>query len=226
MKRPRCALLWKSLLIVPALAGCAPDSDEEVEIEFPPPTQVPDPRPLVPGSPAVDPERSRLELEVNLEARELHVYRGGTPIATYPVAVGSEDWPTPTGEWTIHEVVWNPRWTPPEEAWAVDEVERDPGDPRNPLGKAQLVYDLPNSIHGTSDTSSLGKAASHGSIRVSNAVATDLARQVMAAGGARRDAEWFRMVEENPREEHRVPLPNPVTIRVLSRAGPGASPTR
>jgi lipoprotein-anchoring transpeptidase ErfK/SrfK len=197
------------------------DSGEDVEIEVRPPSSASDtspvPDPMSPGRPS-DERPAWMEIEVSLEARELYVRRRGGVVETYPVAVGNEDWPTATGEWTIHEVVWNPRWTPPDEEWAVEEVAREPGDPRNPLGKAQLVYDRPNSIHGTNDSSSLGKAVSHGSITVANEVAVDLARQVMEAGGAKRDEAWLRMVEENPREEFRVQLRNPVTIRVLSRA--------
>lgn len=221
--RRTMALFLPPLLVTTAVTSCTSESDE-VEIDLRPPTTAPDTRPLPLPSGPIDAQASRLEIEVSLDAKELHVLRSGTVEETYPVAVGSEEWPTPTGEWTIHEVVWNPHWTPPDEEWAEEEVEREPGDPRNPLGKAQLVYDLPNSIHGTNDTSSLGKAVSHGSIRVSNAVATELARQVMEAGGAVRDESWFHLVEQNPREEYRVPLPNPVTIRVLSRAGPGTAP--
>jgi lipoprotein-anchoring transpeptidase ErfK/SrfK len=217
--------LWLSSSLVFSVAACS-DSAEEVEIDVRPPTSPPDARPLPPTTSTTtqDTRPARLEIEVNLRNRELHVQRDGVVAETYPIAVGSDEWPTPTGEWTIEEVVWNPRWTPPDEEWAVDEVGREPGDPRNPLGKAQLVYDRLGSIHGTSDSSSLGKAVSHRSIRVADPVAVDLARQVMEAGGAERDDAWFRRVQENPREEFRVPLPNPVTIRVLSRT-PSPSPT-
>ena len=223
----KSALLLSPFLVTSLMVSCTSESDPEVEIDVRPPTTAPDSRPLPPSTapaPSAPTVPAPMEIEVNIQSKELHVLRNGTVVETYPVAVGTEEWPTPTGEWTIHEVMWNPRWTPPDEEWAEGEVEREPGDPKNPLGKAQLVYDLPNSIHGTTDTSSLGKAASHGSIRVSNAVATQLARQVMEAGGAARDEAWFKMVQDNPSEEYRVTLPNPVTIRVLSRAGPGTSP--
>lgn len=162
-----------------------------------------------------------LRLEVNLAQRELYVYRGGERVATHPVAVGSQEWPTPTGEWTIGQVVWNPRWVPPEEEWAEDEEPKEPGDPENPLGRAQLVYSPPNTIHGTSDESSLGKAVSHGSIRVSNEVAMDLARQVMEAGGAGRDDAWYRQARENRSERRSVNIPNPVPVRVVAGDGGG-----
>ena len=157
-----------------------------------------------------------MRLEVNIAARELYVYRGGERVATHPVAVGSSEWPTPTGEWTIGQVIWNPRWIPPEEEWAEDEETKEPGDPENPLGRAQLVYRAPNSIHGTNEPESLGQAVSHGSIRVSNEVAMELARQVMEAGGAGRDEAWYQRARQNTSERQEVAIPNPVPIRVVS----------
>jgi hypothetical protein len=161
--------------------------------------------------------RHDMRLEVDLAARELRVYRGEEQVETHPVAVGSEEWPTPTGEWSIGQVVWNPRWVPPpDESWAEDEEPKEPGDPENPLGRAQLVYRPPNSVHGTNDPDSLGKAVSHGSIRVSNEVAMELARQVMEAGGAGQDESWYRQARENRTERRSVTIPDPVPIRVVA----------
>jgi lipoprotein-anchoring transpeptidase ErfK/SrfK len=162
-----------------------------------------------------------LRLEVNVAERELYVYRNDKRIATHPVAVGTKKWPTQTGEWTIGQVVWNPRWIPPEEEWAKDEKEKEPGDPENPLGRAQLVYDAPRSIHGTNEPESLGKAASHGSIRIANEVAIELARMVMESGGAGKDESWYRAARENRKERQDVAIPNPVPIRVVAGGGDG-----
>jgi lipoprotein-anchoring transpeptidase ErfK/SrfK len=151
---------------------------------------------------------------VNLDARELYVYRGGQRVETHPVAVGSDEWPTRTGEWTIDEVVFNPRWVPPEEEWAEDEEEVEPGDPENPLGTAQLVYDRPRSVHGTNEPGSIGQAVSHGSIRVRNEVAEALARLVMQAGGVDNGEARMQEAEANRDREVTVSIPRPVPIRV------------
>jgi lipoprotein-anchoring transpeptidase ErfK/SrfK len=155
-----------------------------------------------------------MRIEVDLAARQLHVYRNGQRAETHRVAVGSREWPTRTGEWTIDRVVWNPRWVPPDEEWAEDEEPKEPGDPDNPLGRAQLVYDAPRTIHGTNQPESIGQAVSHGSIRVTNEVAMQLARQAMEAGGATRDEAWFRRVRENRSQNEEVSLPRPIPIRV------------
>jgi lipoprotein-anchoring transpeptidase ErfK/SrfK len=179
------------------------------------PAATPAPAPTTPPPPPPD-----LRLEVNVAERELYVYRNDRRIATHPVAVGTSEWPTQTGEWTIGQVVFNPRWTPPrEEEWAKDEEVKEPGDPENPLGRAQLVYDAPRSIHGTNEPESLGKAESHGSIRIANDVAVRLARMVMEAGGASRDEAFFQQVRDNRRERVEVAIPNPIPIRVVGGGG-------
>jgi lipoprotein-anchoring transpeptidase ErfK/SrfK len=154
---------------------------------------------------------------VDVKARRLYVYRGqGTTAAdTFRVAVGSQRWPTQTGEWTVKQVVFNPEWTPPDESWAEEREPRKPGDPKNPLGRAQLVYDPPRSVHGTNAPASIGTATSHGSIRMRNEDLLQLAREVMRAGGATRDEAWVRQAEQNRTEKQIVDLPRPVPIRVF-----------
>lgn len=165
----------------------------------------------VPQVPAVDPA---MRLEVDLAARKVYVFRNGEPADTLPVAVGTTEWPTRTGSFEISQVVWNPEWIPPDEEWAKDEKPESPGDPDNPLGRAQLVYDPPRSIHGTNEPSSIGKAASHGSIRMRNDDIVALARDVMEAAGAQRDASFFTQVRTNRSTKQIIDLPTPVPITI------------
>ena len=155
-----------------------------------------------------------LRLEVDLAARRLYVIKGDRRLATHPVAVGSPEWPTKTGEWNVTQVVFNPEWIPPDETWAEQRERRAPGDPKNPLGAAQLVYDPPRSIHGTNEHASIGRAVSHGSIRLSNAVITQLARQAMEEGGVAKDDAWFQRVQANRAQKEVVDLARQIPIRV------------
>jgi lipoprotein-anchoring transpeptidase ErfK/SrfK len=156
-----------------------------------------------------------MRIEVDVNAKQLHVFQGGKQVGTYPVAVGMSKWPTEKGQWTIKQVVWNPDWIPPkDEAWAEDRDPRESGDPKNPLGRAQLVYDLPRTIHGTNAPSSIGKAVSHGSIRMTNDAIVQLAKQVMEAAGAAKDESWFAQTQQNRKQKQVVDLPRPVPIRV------------
>lgn len=210
------AIMLLSALAVTGCGGADTEDERPAEVGTAPPAAAQTAQPQPAPQPQAPPD---LSLEVNLATRELYVERDGERIATHPVAIGSEEWPTKTGEWTIGQVVWNPRWIPPEEQWAEDEEVKEPGDPDNPLGRAQLVYDAPRSIHGTNEPESLGKAVSHGSIRVSNDVAVELARQVMESGSAGRDESWYRAAAENRTERQDVAIPNPVPIRVVEGSG-------
>jgi len=155
-----------------------------------------------------------MRIEVSINNRELYVFSGREKIATYPVAVGKPEWPTRSGNWAIYEVVWNPWWHPPDEEWAWYRAIMAPGDPDNPLGRAQLIYDAPRSIHGTIEPSSIGRAVSHGSIRVTNEVAQKLARQVMESVGIVYGEEWYEEVQRDRSRNVRIRLSERVPIRV------------
>jgi lipoprotein-anchoring transpeptidase ErfK/SrfK len=192
-----------------ALVGCdTRDRDAETDPGTDQVQPLPDPDPM-------QDRADGLEIEVDIAARELHVRRGGQISETHPVAVGSDEWPTRTGEFTIDQVVLNPRWVPPDEEWAEDEDEVEPGDPENPLGVAQLIYDRPRSVHGTNEPESIGQAVSHGSIRVSNDVARDLARQVMEAAGVQDADQRLERAEQNPDQSQTIQLPRGIPIRVM-----------
>jgi lipoprotein-anchoring transpeptidase ErfK/SrfK len=159
---------------------------------------------------------SRMRLEVDLAAKQLTAFDGDQQIATYRVAIGSAQWPTQTGQWEVKQVVWNPEWIPPkEEAWAEDKNPKQPGAPDNPLGRAQLVYDPPRTVHGTNEPASIGKAVSHGSIRMANADIVQLARRVMEMAGAPKDASFYQHAQKNRTEKIVVDLPQRVQIRVF-----------
>jgi murein L,D-transpeptidase YcbB/YkuD len=153
-------------------------------------------------------------VEVSISARQVSLYRGGERVATYGIGVGKSDWPTQTGEWSIYQIDFNPDWTPPDEGWASDSEYKEPGHPDNPMGRVRIIYDPPRSIHGTDDEDSIGRAESHGSIRIRNADGIELARLLMDAAGEERSSEWVDGVLENESEMVTVELSNPIPIRV------------
>jgi lipoprotein-anchoring transpeptidase ErfK/SrfK len=210
--RSICVTLAASSLLV---VGCSTSETNEGQLDTAAAA------PATSGSVAPDssatataPATADMRIEVDVNARQLKVFRGGQQVATHSVAVGSQKWPTQTGEWTIKQVVFNPDWVPPDESWAEEREPRESGDPKNPLGRAQLVYDAPRSIHGTNAPSSIGKPVSHGSIRLPNEVIVALAKDVMEAGGAAKDESWYQQAQQNRRQKQVVDLPKPVPIRV------------
>lgn len=213
------------LLILPALAACtvsersdtAADSAAAAAAAAAADTMTMMPPMTIDSAAMIDPNSraANMRIEVDLSARKLYVVDGSDRSATYDVAVGSKEWPTQTGQWRITQVVWNPEWIPPDESWAEQKKPRQPGDPQNPLGRAQLIYDPPRTIHGTNDASSIGKAVSHGSIRLSNANVTKLGRELMEATGVARDSAFYRNAATNRKEKIVVDLPGGVPIRVF-----------
>jgi lipoprotein-anchoring transpeptidase ErfK/SrfK len=169
---------------------------------------------MAPGAPAPlsAQDAGGLRLEVIRSERVLHVYRGDERIGSHDVAVGREGHRTPTGEFGIHQVDWNPDWTPPDSEWSADREYKEPGHPDNPMGRVRMIYRAPYSLHGTDALESLGEAASHGSIRVANETIMELARMVMAHGGAERSEEWFEGAIADPEEMREVALPDPVPL--------------
>ena len=156
-----------------------------------------------------------LRFEVDISDRKIRMFQGDQLKAAHDVAVGTEKWPTPTGEWEFHRVDINPEWVPPKsEEWAKDEERAAPGSPDNPMGRARLVYRMPNTVHGTDDLNSLGKASSHGSIRVANEVALQLAETLLKAGGSWEGAQWFQQMTQNRAEEYQVKLDQRIPIKV------------
>jgi lipoprotein-anchoring transpeptidase ErfK/SrfK len=106
---------------------------------------------------------------VSREQRRARVFRRGELVKTYTVAVGSEEYPTPTGRFAVQTMQVNPRWNVPQSEWAGDLAgESIPGgDPRNPLVARWIGFNGAVGFHGTKSSGSLGTAASHGCIRMS-----------------------------------------------------------
>lgn len=161
-------------------------------------------------------EAQTARIEVDLSDRQLSLIVGDEVVATYPVAVGKANHETPTGDFSIRRIIWNPSWTPPDADWARDKKPTPPGDPNNPMGRVKIFFSEPDYyIHGTEAEESLGTAASHGCLRMSNDQVIELARAVMEYGGETRPASWFQRILNRFRdtEEVRLTHPMPMTVR-------------
>jgi lipoprotein-anchoring transpeptidase ErfK/SrfK len=92
------------------------------------------------------------------------------------VAVGTGDYPTPLGRYSVTLKRHLPTWVNPSpDGWGSDMPESIPPGPGNPLGVRALNWDAPAiRFHGTQAVDSLGTDASHGCVRMSNADVTEL----------------------------------------------------
>ena len=111
-------------------------------------------------------EQAATHLVLRLGQRRVFVQQGEQMVASYPVAIGKQTTPTPTGEFTVFEMVENPVWQSP---WT-GEV-RSPGAD-SALGLRWIGFaHMPNGVigfHGTPTVSSIGRAASNGCVRMRN----------------------------------------------------------
>jgi lipoprotein-anchoring transpeptidase ErfK/SrfK len=99
---------------------------------------------------------------VSLEDRKLALVENGEVKKVYSVAVGKPSTPSPTGTFTIERRVMNPTYHHGDKTVA-------PG-PRNPVGTRWMGLSKAGyGIHGTNEPKSIGKAASHGCIRMAKA---------------------------------------------------------
>jgi lipoprotein-anchoring transpeptidase ErfK/SrfK len=96
---------------------------------------------------------------VSLEDRKLAVVEDGQVKRVYTVAVGKPSTPSPVGTFTIQRRVKNP-------VYQHDGKVIQPG-PGNPVGTRWMGLNIKGyGIHGTNEPRSIGKAASHGCIRM------------------------------------------------------------
>ena len=96
---------------------------------------------------------------VSLEDRKLALLKDGKVVKTYTVAVGKPATPSPVGRFTIERRVMNPTYSHDGRTVAAG--------PENPVGTRWMGLSVRGyGIHGTNVPSSIGKAASHGCIRM------------------------------------------------------------
>lgn len=155
-------------------------------------------RPATPGGratggtgatePAASRDGNQRELVLDRRRRQLVVLENGAPLRRFPVAVGMPGWETPVGRFAVIEKQTNPTWEHPVSGLLIQ-----PG-PDNPLGsrwigfyrdcsgrrgfngKEHLVVQgcVVAGFHGTPNRASIGRAASHGCVRLYDEHARDL----------------------------------------------------
>ena len=103
--------------------------------------------------------RPQRQVVVSIPDRKLALLEDGRVLKIYPVAVGAEVSPSPDGEFKIVNRLEKPTY--------YHKGKVIPSGPENPLGTRWIGLDQPHyGIHGTNVPTSIGKAASHGCIRM------------------------------------------------------------
>ncbi len=153
-----------------------PSTGEPASVESPNPnTATPETKPPAktdstntPAEPnsITEPTADEIHLVVRLKARRVFVYQGDKVLKSFPVAIGKAGWETPKGSFKVFSMEVDPIF----KSFKTGEYIY-PG-PNNPLGprwigiwtdgKTQLGF------HGTNQPKLIGRAVSHGCIRMKN----------------------------------------------------------
>lgn len=121
-------------------------------------------------------------LVISISDRKLAVVENGSVVKVYAVAVGADVTPSPTGSFKLATRVTNPTY------YHAGKVI--PAGAQNPLGSRWMGLDRKGyGIHGTNQPKSIGKAASHGCIRMARADVQELFNRVRVGDAVEIHAE-------------------------------------
>jgi lipoprotein-anchoring transpeptidase ErfK/SrfK len=114
-----------------------------------------------------------VSMKVDTKTNMLGVFEAEKLIAAYPVTVGSGHTASPIGDWKVRGIAKLPRFRYDKEMLKHGERSGNfymlPPGPRNPVGVMWIALNKKGiGIHGTDDPGSIGRAVSHGCIRLAN----------------------------------------------------------
>ncbi len=152
---------------------------------------------------------------VSLQDRKLALVEDGQVKKIYTVAVGKPSTPSPVGTFKIVRRVANP-------VYQHDGITVQPG-PGNPVGTRWMGLSVPGyGIHGTNAPRSIGKAASHGCIRMAKSDLEELYTLVSVG-------DTVELIGERNEETAALFAPAPATPQpapaVLATSAPAPEPT-
>jgi lipoprotein-anchoring transpeptidase ErfK/SrfK len=110
---------------------------------------------------------------VGIKDYRLVAFSNDRIVFDFPVTVGADTGPTPTGRFTVTSRLKNPWYTPD------DEENVRPGAEENPIGSRWIGINKPSyGLHGTNNPETIGEAKSAGCVRLQNHQIEELYRHV------------------------------------------------
>ncbi|MEW6734499.1 MAG: L,D-transpeptidase [Acidobacteriota bacterium] len=141
-----------------------------------------------------------IKIVVNLPAYELSLIQANHIIKTFPIAIAAPKYAMTLGLHKASHLIWNPSWTPPPSDWAVNERPRGPGERGNPLGRIKIRLGGNFLIHGGGGNT-VGRAVSHGCIRMRDEDVLELARAITELRQLPiTDKQWESLVRNRNRQ--------------------------
>jgi lipoprotein-anchoring transpeptidase ErfK/SrfK len=124
-----------------------------------------------------------VKLHLSTKENMLQVRNGEQLLAAFPISSGSGETASPVGEWKIKGVAAMPTFRYDEKMLKEGERSSDfhmlPSGPNSPVGVVWIALNKKGiGIHGTDSPETIGRAASHGCVRLANWDVVKLAQMV------------------------------------------------
>jgi len=120
-----------------------------------------------------NPSLATRKISIDVSTRILKVQDNDKVVASFPITPGSSDHPAPIGDWEITGIATFPWFRYDkgvlERGERTDDFFNIPPGPRNPVGILWMQLNRPgDGIHGSPNAETIGRAGSHGCIRLAN----------------------------------------------------------
>jgi lipoprotein-anchoring transpeptidase ErfK/SrfK len=126
-----------------------------------------------------------VSIKIDTKTNMLGVFESAKLIAAYPVSVGSAHTASPIGDWKVRGIAKLPKFRYDKEMLEHGERRGNfymlPPGPRNPAGVMWIALNKKGiGIHGANEPDSIGRAVSHGCVRLANWDVVRLATKIKA----------------------------------------------
>jgi lipoprotein-anchoring transpeptidase ErfK/SrfK len=132
-----------------------------------------------------EPGAPPISIKIDMKTNMLGVFATDKLVAAYPVTIGSAQTASPVGEWKVRGVTKLPTFRYDKQMLKHGERSGNfhmlPPGPNSPVGVIWIALNKKGiGLHGTSEPETIGRAASHGCVRLANWDAVRLAQKVKA----------------------------------------------
>jgi lipoprotein-anchoring transpeptidase ErfK/SrfK len=123
--------------------------------------------------------------QIDTKTNMLEIFEADKLVAAYPVTIGSSQTASPIGEWKVRGVAKLPRFRYDKEMLKHGQRSGNfhvlPPGPNSPVGVIWIALNKKGiGLHGTNEPETIGRAASHGCVRLTNWDVVRLAQKVKA----------------------------------------------
>lgn len=155
---------------------------------------------------------------VNAPAYRMDIFQDGKLLKTYKIGIGYPEFPLPSGLRRADTIIFNPTWTPPDEAWVKGKMKPgqtvEAGSKDNPLGVIKIPIGLPSLIHGGKLPARLGGFASHGCVGLTNTQIQTLAIDLAGITRTNLTGEDIKNYEKQKTETKNVKLGTAIPVEL------------